>query len=217
MEIWIASANPREITEAKVFPVVGTITNPTLLANEGRAWRQTVRNLSTAGSGPIHIQTTAATETSVIEQAGVFRSLVGQRSLVLKMPIAAHTLAVMPELKDTGYSTNLTAICSLSQAVLAAGFHADYVSVYVARLLDDGIDGFGLLRDIRNYFEQQGVKTKVIAASIRTVEQFSEAAKAGAHGVAAPVQLLRELLAAPLTVNSIAAFTRDWEKVSEEE
>ena len=89
--------------------------------------------------------------------------------------------------REYGIHTNMTAIFSLAQAVLAAEAGCTLISPFVARKTDwyyanrpqkdySGFKGPGvrLVTDIFHYYETHGIKTEIMAASLRTLDEVSK-------------------------------------------
>jgi transaldolase len=110
----------------------------------------------------------------------------------------------------------VTLCFSAGQAILAAKAGATFVSPFVVRLDDIGLNGMGLIDDICTiYRAQEALKTEVLVASIRSVGHIIEAAKMGAHVATMPPNVLRALYNHPLTDKGLAAFLADWEKTGQ--
>ena len=89
--------------------------------------------------------------------------------------------------RDYGIHTNMTAIFSVAQAVLAAEAGCTLISPFVARKTDwyyanrpqkdyTGFKGPGvrLVADIFHYYKTHGIKTEIMAASLRTLDEVSK-------------------------------------------
>lgn len=214
MKLWIASANADEVEYAcQYYPIHGVITNPSIIAAEGPDWKHTVSRLNDIAGDLIHLQVISTAETDILRDFAEFRTLIDKKTLIAKLPMTRDTLKVVPVIKRMGYGVNITAVSTYAQAIVALEEDIDYLSVYVARVSDDGGDGLRLLHDIRNHVDKKGVSTQLIAASVRNVEQFEEVARVGADGVAAPASLLERVITSPLTDRSIQQFSADWGNV----
>jgi transaldolase len=69
----------------------------------------------------------------------------------------------------------VTLCFSANQALLAAKAGATFISPFIGRLDDMGIDGMDLIREIRQIYDNYGFETEILAASIRTVNHVKEA------------------------------------------
>ena len=101
------------------------------------------------------------------------------------------------------------------QALLAARAGATYVSPFLGRLDDIGSDGMILIRDIVEIFNVHGIKTEIIAASVRNPIHVMEAAKAGAHIATIPYGVIKQMINHPLTTAGIERFMADWAGLEE--
>ncbi len=107
---------------------------------------------------------------------------------------------------------NVTLCFSVSQALLAAKAGATFISPFVGRLDDIGENGLQLIKDIRTVYDNFNFKTKILAASIRTVTHIQEVLKIGADVVTIPPKIFHELYKHELTVKGLETFLSDWKK-----
>ncbi len=56
-------------------------------------------------------------------------------------------------------------------------------------------------------------KTNILAASIRSVDDFHQAVMAGADAITLPVDVLRKAVEHPLTDKGMQLFNDDWQKL----
>jgi transaldolase len=106
---------------------------------------------------------------------------------------------------------NVTLCFSANQALLAAKAGATFVSPFIGRLDDTGIDGMELIREIRQIFDNyDAIETEILAASIRTANHVKLAALAGADIATIPPAVLGALVQHPLTDKGLAQFIKDW-------
>jgi transaldolase len=61
-------------------------------------------------------------------------------------------------------------------------------------------------------YQQGGIETKVLAASIRHPRHIVESALAGADIATCPFKVLQQSMKHPLTEQGIERFLADWEK-----
>lgn len=113
-----------------------------------------------------------------------------------------------------GIRTNATLVFSPNQALFAANAGASFVSPFVGRLDDIGEDGMQVVADIVKIFDNYGIETQVIAASIRHPLHITQAAMAGADIATAPYDVLMKALRHPLTDIGVERFLADWAKVA---
>lgn len=127
--------------------------------------------------------------------------------------MTAEGLKAVSALNKKGIKTNVTLIFSPAQALLAARAGAAYVSPFVGRLNDIASDGNKLIESIAAMFEIHGISTEIIAASIRSPEDVTNAALAGAHIATIPYKVILQMIKHPLTDDGIERFLKDWDGV----
>jgi transaldolase len=115
-----------------------------------------------------------------------------------------------------GFLTDVTLIFSANQALLAAKAGANYVSPFVGRIDDITEYGMELVGRIVQIFENYGLETEIIVASVRNPIHVLEAAEAGADIATIPYKVLQQMIKHPLTDIGIKRFLADWEKVPKE-
>ncbi|MDD6734691.1 MAG: transaldolase family protein, partial [Clostridiales bacterium] len=135
------------------------------------------------------------------------------KNIVIKIPITSEGLKAVKKLSALGINTNVTLIFSPAQALLAAKAGATYVSPFIGRLDDISENGISIVEDIAEIFEIHGIKTEIIAASIRSPEDVVDAALAGAHIATIPYKVICQMICHPLTDAGIERFLKDWESV----
>ena len=120
---------------------------------------------------------------SLYEEAGISK----ERVLIKIVATWEGLQAAQVLERDYGIHTNMTAIFSLPQAILAAEAGCTLISPFVARKTDwyyanrpqkdyTGFKGPGvkLVADIFRYYKTHGIKTEIMAASLRTLDEVSK-------------------------------------------
>ena len=212
MQIFLDTANVAEIRELASLGVVdGVTTNPSLVAKEGRPFREIAAEIVEIVDGPISLEVVSTEAPGMIAEARELRQI--HRNVVVKIPLIAEGLKAVKRLTAEGIKTNVTLCFSPTQALLAAKAGATYVSPFVGRLDDISHSGMDLIRTIVAIYGNYGFPTKVLAASLRTPLHVLDAALAGADVGTLPPALLRQLLVHPLTDSGLERFLADWKKV----
>ncbi|TYP56777.1 fructose-6-phosphate aldolase [Thermosediminibacter litoriperuensis] len=212
MKLFLDTANVAEIREAAALGVIsGVTTNPTLVAKEGRDFKETILEITGNVDGPISAEVVSLDARGMIEEAMEIASW--HPNIVIKIPMIWEGLKAVKELSKKGIKTNVTLVFSPSQALLAARAGATYVSPFVGRFTDISQDGIGLISDIADIFTLHDIKTEIIAASIRTPMDVVNAAKAGADIATVPYKVLEQMVKHPLTDIGVQRFLEDWKKV----
>ncbi|MDR0986232.1 MAG: fructose-6-phosphate aldolase [Ruminococcus sp.] len=210
MKLFIDTANVADIREANDLGVIcGVTTNPSLIAKEGRDFKEVVTEITSIVDGPISAEVISLQADKMVEEALPLAAI--HKNIVIKLPMTADGLKACKILTAKGIHTNVTLIFSAAQALLAAKAGATYVSPFLGRLDDVGVEGMNLIMEIVEIFRVQGLKTEIIAASIRNPIHVTTAARLGCHIATIPMGVIKQMLKHPLTDSGIERFLKDWE------
>jgi len=213
MKLFIDSANVEEIRRANEMGIIcGVTTNPSLIAKEGRDFRQVVTEIAEIVDGPISAEVISMKAEEMVPEAVELSKI--HKNIVIKIPMCEEGLKAVKILKDKGIKTNVTLIFSVNQALLAARAGASFVSPFAGRVDDVGNSGMDIIRDIAQVFHIHQMNCEIIAASIRHPIHVTEAALAGAHISTVPFDVIKKMISHPLTDIGINKFLADWEKFS---
>ena len=212
MKIFLDTANVEHIREASSWGIIdGVTTNPTLIAREGRDFREVVSEICSIVDGPISAEVVSMESSEMVTEAQELAKI--HKNIVIKVPLMPEGLKTLKQLKTLGISSNATLVFSPNQALLAAKAGATYVSPFIGRLDDLGHIGMDVVRDIMIIFENYNFETQVIVASIRNPVHVIDAALAGAHISTVPWAVLQKMVKHTKTDEGIKSFLADWEKV----
>lgn len=212
MEIFIDSADVKEIKEAWDMGVIdGVTTNPTLAAKTGRNYDETIKEIATIVEGPISAETISLDLDGMMREAHHFAGM--HKNIVVKIPMTDVGLKAVKKCKSEGIKTNVTLTFSPNQALLVAKAGATYVSPFIGRLDDISEEGMDLIRQMRQIYDNYDFKTKILAASIRNPIHVRDAALIGADVATIPFAVIKQLTRHPLTDMGIEKFLADWKKV----
>lgn len=212
MKIFIDTANVEEIRKANDLGVIcGVTTNPSLIAKEGKVFKDVVTEITSIVDGPISAEVISLDSEGMVKEAMELAKI--HKNIVIKIPVTAEGLNAVKQLSAKGIRTNVTLIFSPAQALLAARAGASYVSPFIGRLNDISSNGNSLIESIAAIFAMHGIETEIIAASIRSPEDVVDAALAGAHIATIPYKVINQMICHPLTDAGIERFLKDWESV----
>jgi len=212
MQIFMDSANVKMIRDAVTHGLIdGVTTNPSLIAKEGADFRQVVEEICRAVPGPVSVEVVGKAYDEMIAEGREVAKIAD--NVVVKIPMLKEGLRAVRELIRDGIRVNVTLVFSAVQGLLAAKAGATYVSPFVGRLDDHAHVGMEVVRDLVTIYDNYGLPTQVLAASIRHPGHVVEAALAGAHVVTVPPAVLEQLLKHPLTDIGLERFLADWQKV----
>jgi len=210
MKIFIDTANVDEIKEAASWGVLsGVTTNPSLIARERRDFKSVVREIAEIVDGPISAEVLSDDAEGMIKEA--MDLVLIHRNITIKVPMTKEGLKAVRILSEKRIKTNVTLVFSANQALLAASAGAAFVSPFVGRMNDIGNSGATLVHEIAEIYTMHGMKTEIIAASIRTPMDVIDCAKAGCHIATIPYAVLLKMFEHPLTEAGILRFKKDWE------
>ncbi|MDF2881736.1 MAG: transaldolase [Clostridiaceae bacterium] len=210
MKFFIDTANVDEIRKAgKLGIISGVTTNPSLIAKEGRDFKEVVKEIASIVDGPISAEVISDDAENMIKEARELSKI--HKNIVVKIPMTSNGLEAVSALSKENIRTNVTLIFSVTQALLAAAAGASYVSPFVGRLDDIGFDGINLISEIAEIFKIYGIKSEIITASVRGPLHVLQAAKQGADIATVPYKVFMQMIKHPLTDAGIERFKKDWE------
>jgi transaldolase len=213
MKFFLDTANTKEIREGQAMGVLdGVTTNPSLVAKEGKPFKETVIEICEIVNGPVSAEVTATDLDGMLEQGRSYAKW--HRNVVVKLPTTREGVKGCKTLAGEGIRVNMTLCFSASQALLVAKAGATYVSPFVGRLDDISTSGMTVVREIVQIYRNYGYPTQVLAASLRHPMHVVEAALAGAHVGTMPFKILEMMFHHPLTDAGMEKFAKDWEKAN---
>lgn len=211
MKLFIDTANIEEIKKAAEMGVIcGVTTNPSLIAKEGRDFKEVIQEIVKIVDGPISAEVISLQAEEMIQEARELAKI--HKNIVIKVPMTPEGLKAVKVLSAENIKTNVTLIFSSAQALLAARAGATYVSPFLGRLDDIGMDGMNLIDEITSIFSLHDIKTEIIAASIRHTMHVTKAAMLGADIATVPFNVIMQMFKHPLTDQGIEKFLADWNK-----
>jgi len=212
LKLFIDTANVEEIKKANDMGIIcGVTTNPSLIAKEGRVFEEVVREITQIVDGPISAEVISLDSEGMISEAMVLSKI--HKNIIIKIPMTVEGLKAVKVLSNQNIKTNVTLIFSAGQALVAARAGATYVSPFVGRLDDVSNNGMELIAEIVDIFNNYGINTEIIAASIRHPMHVTHSARLGCHIATVPYKVLVQMTKHPLTDKGIEQFLKDWENV----
>ena len=210
MKLFIDTANVADIRRANDMGIIcGVTTNPSLIAKEGRDFKEVVTEIASIVDGPISAEVISLEADKMVEEAKPLAAI--HKNIIINLPMCEEGLKACKQLTALGIKTNVTLVFSAAQALLAARAGATYVSPFLGRLDDIGMEGMNLIGEIVEMFDASNIQTEVIAASIRNPIHVTAAARMGCDIATVPMNVLLQMLKHPLTDNGIERFLKDWE------
>ncbi|TVX88150.1 fructose-6-phosphate aldolase [Paenibacillus agilis] len=212
MKFFLDTGNMEEITRISRLGLVdGVTTNPSIIAKEKRPFKDIIQDIARLVPGPVSAEVIGTTTEEMIKEGREIATWAP--NIVVKLPLTESGLEATYQLSQEGIKTNVTLVFSAAQGLMAAKAGATYISPFVGRLDDIGVDGMKLVRDLKAILSEYNFSTEIIAASIRSIEHVEQAALAGSHIATIPGSLLPSLWKHPLTDIGLERFLKDWASV----
>jgi transaldolase len=211
MKFFVDTANVNEIREAAALGVLdGVTTNPSLVAKEGKPFKETILTICDIVNGPVSVEVVATDAGGMCKEGQEYAKW--HKNVVVKLPTTRDGIKACKCLSEQGIKINMTLCFSPTQALLVAKAGGTYVSPFVGRLDDISHNGMDLIRQIVQIYKNYGYPTQVLTASVRHPLHVVEAALAGSHVATIPFKVLDQMFNHPLTDKGLAQFLKDWEK-----
>jgi transaldolase len=210
MKFYLDTASVKEIQEAASLGLLdGVTTNPSLVAKEGRVFREVLVEICNIVDGPISAEVVSLEADAMVKEGKELAKI--HKNIVVKVPLIPEGLKATKRLAAEGIRVNVTLCFSPTQALLAAKAGAWCVSPFIGRLDDISSNGMELVRQILTIFKNYDYKTYVLVASVRHPQHVVEAALAGGHICTMPFAIFQQMVKHPLTDNGLKKFLADWE------
>jgi transaldolase len=212
MKLFVDTGRVEEVRKAAEWGIVdGVTTNPSLIAQAGRGFKETVLEIcSILPNGSISAEVVGTTVEDILREGREIASW--SPNIVVKVPMTPAGIAATRQLTREGIRVNMTLVFSPTQALLAAKAGATYISVFVGRVDDVSSEGMRTIEDAVQIVENYGFDSEVLVASIRHPMHVVEAARLGAHIATMPFKVMEQLFQHPLTDIGLQRFLDDWRK-----
>ncbi len=206
MKFFLDTANVKEIQEAASLGLLdGVTTNPSLVAKEGRIFKEVLIEICKIVDGPISAEVVSLEANAMVKEGKELAKI--HKNIVVKVPLIAEGLKATKRLAAEGIKVNVTLCFSPTQALLAAKAGAWCVSPFIGRLDDISSNGMELIRQILTIYRNYDYKTLVLVASVRHPQHVVEAALAGGHICTMPFSIFQQMVKHPLTDSGLKKFS----------
>lgn len=215
MKFFVDTADIKDIKELNDLGLLdGVTTNPSLILKSGGVIAEVTKQICDIVEGPVSAEVVATEYSQMMKEAEVLAKIAP--NVCIKVPLTLDGLKACRTIRnDMGRQVNVTLCFSANQALLAAKAGATFISPFIGRVDDIGLDGMELISEIRTIYDNYNFTTEILAASIRTVNHVKQAALIGADVITAPPATLKALVKHPLTDNGLKQFLADWEKTGQ--
>ncbi len=212
MKLFVDTGNIEDIKKANEMGVIcGVTTNPSLIAKEGgKSQVEILQEIASIVDGPIsgEVKATTVDAEGMIAEGREIAKL--HKNMVVKIPMTVEGLKATKVLASEGIKCNVTLIFTANQALLAARAGAAFVSPFLGRLDDISQPGIDLIESIVTIFDNYGIETEIIAASVRNPIHVTDCALAGADIATVPYSVIEQMTKHPLTTQGIDKFQKDY-------
>jgi transaldolase len=215
MKFFVDTADVKEISELAATGLLdGVTTNPSLVAKAGRDFKTIIKEICAIVPGPVSAEVSALDAEGMVAEGRTLAAIAP--NVTVKVPLTWEGLKACRTLTGEGTMVNVTLCFSANQALLAAKAGATFVSPFIGRLDDIGLDGMELVAEIRTIYDNYpDLSTEILAASIRHVNHVKQAAMIGADVATMPPTVLHALVKHPLTDKGLELFLADWKKTGQ--
>ena len=214
MRFFVDTADIAAIRELHELGMVdGVTTNPSLILKSGRDIAEVTREICEMVPGPVSAEVVASDADGMIREGKHLAQIAP--NVTVKVPLTWDGLKACKVLTDEGHMVNVTLCFTPAQAILAAKAGATFISPFIGRLDDIGLDGMELIADIRRIYDNYGYETNLLAASIRSVNHIIECARIGADVITAPPSVIKAMASHILTDKGLDQFNADWAKTGQ--
>lgn len=211
--IFLDTANVDEIKDAVSTGIVdGIATNPNKMAQVGRKYKDVIFDIRKFFDGPIAVEAISQKCDDIVKEAKELSKI--SSNIVIKIPANKEGIKAISILVPEGVTTNATLIFNPGQALAAGLAGSPFISPFIGRVNSYGQDGLALFRDVRKMYDAFGIKSVVIAASIKNIRDAIDSVIAGADSLALTYSVFNELFEHPSTDLGIEKFTADYNLIN---
>ena len=215
MKLLVDDANIEKIKKIyEYYAIDGVTTNPSILAQSGKNPYEVLKEIRSfiGNEAELHVQVVSKTADEMIKEGHKIAEELGKNTYI-KIPTIQEGLKAMKILSSEGYNITATAIYTPLQAYLAAKAGADYAAPYVNRIDNLGTNGIEIARKIHDIFENNGLKTQVLAASFKNSLQILELCEYGVGASTVAPDIIEGLIKNTTISAAVDAFVEDFEKL----
>ena len=210
MKLFLDTAIVSDIEERLDTGLIsGITTNPTLMRKNGSDPWDVYRDIIELGVSDLSIEVFGESYAELLDNSLTVNENYGNVATI-KLPCTINGLKVCKYLRTVGIRVNMTLVFSVSQAILCGLAGATYVSPFIGRMDDNSLDGMKLINDISNIYASNGIKTQVLAASVRDVQSVGVAFGLGADICTIHPKVFDNMASHVLTDKGLEQFNRDF-------
>ena len=214
MKLFLDTANLDDIVSRyETGLIAGITTNPTLIRNSGVDYHGFIATCCEAFPTleSVSVEVGGETAEEMIDEAASYLP-VGS-AVTIKVPLNKEGLIACKTLRDRGVKVNVTLCFGADQAILTGLAGATYISPFVGRMDDNLFGGISLIRNISQIYKANGVKTKILSASIRDSASVAQSFLNGADVCTIPPSVFDKMYTNVLTDSGLNIFNEDFKQI----
>jgi transaldolase len=214
VQFFLDTASIEEIKHWNQYDLVnGVTTNPALLSAEGVDPISRIKEIAEIVDGSISVEVTYKDPEKMIEQAKRLNKI--SNNLLIKVPASLEGYLLAKELKKLNIKTNVTLIFHPSQAIPFIKLNCEYISLFVGRVEDFGLDNTRIINESRKCIDIMNSETKLLSASIRNPTYLIDAIKSGSDAITVPPSTWKKVYNNPMFLLGENEFLSAWENLPE--
>jgi TalC/MipB family fructose-6-phosphate aldolase len=211
MKLWLDTIDFSLIEDAcKLNTLAGVTTNPSILAGSNADPEVIIRKLLDIQPGGVAVQTTETEFSSIVKQARRIAKI--SERIVIKIPAINDGFRAIAILEKEDIHTLATTIFEVKQIIFSGMLGATYAAPYVGRIESATGNAFQILSEAQSIISKYHYGTKIMAAGIRTPEQFIKCAALGIAAATIPEIVYKELFSSNSDIDScLEKFNSAWQ------
>jgi len=212
LRLYIDSADVKQIAHlVEYFPIAGVTTNPSIIVREKRPYLELLKEIREiiGEERELFVQALGESSEEIVQEARFIQEQLPGVTIV-KIPVTEEAIKAVKVLTKEQIPVLGTAIYTPLQALIAAEAGAKYVAPYVNRIDNLSGNGVKVVEDIAKLFSIYNLKTEILAASFKNIQQVLDVCLAGAQTVTLPPDLIAKMVSYPATANDIEDFKTKW-------
>ena len=196
------------------YPVDGITTNPSILSKTLRKPYDVLGELRAflGSEGELHAQVISSKAEDMVAEAEAILRRVGSTTYI-KIPAVPEGIKAIRLLAERGCNTTATAVYTPMQAFVSAKAGASYVAPYVNRIDNLGGNGVETVRRIHEILRNNGLSTRVLAASFKNAHQMEELCRLGIDAATVSPAVMETVLDNASVREAVGKFNADFEKL----
>ncbi|GGG00566.1 MULTISPECIES: transaldolase family protein [Cysteiniphilum] len=216
MEIWLDSSDLNDATYCDAIGLInGITTNPKILANSQGSPLTTLQKLLAVNKQPICVQVTATHTDAIIAQARHLRAM--SHRFIIKIQANECGFKAMKELVNENIPVLSTAIFTAAQVITSCKLNVNYIAPYLNHIKQSNQGWQKETQRMADIVDSFNCKSKLMMASIKSIDDIYYSMDIGAQAVTAPSDVLKAFSEEPAqTSDALKKFKNSWATVEDD-